>query len=92
MKKHICDICGGELVVPPRQSDGIFGLLGSVVRVFTCKNPFTVRMHIAGILAGKHKQDLEFCSKCFDEFREFIQRKNQNFIPQERSQNGTDRH
>lgn len=92
MKRHICDICGGDLAV---KTEAVvmspFPIDAFVVRLFKVKNPFKFKEFVFFFDHNVKEHDLDVCSKCFDEFKEFMQRKNARFIQKE-EQHGTDQH
>jgi hypothetical protein len=77
MKKHLCDICGGDLCLTEVTRDGV-----PFTFFYKFKNPcrtFTFKEVMASIFLGRSQGDLECCSKCFNDFKSFVFRKNARF-------------
>lgn len=77
MKKHICDFCGNELVTKNKEEniDSIFSYLSSVVEVFKVRMIYKITRFSIQLPFGLSVNDLEVCSKCMTDFKEFVQRK-----------------
>lgn len=74
-KKSICDICNGDLFVSEK---GLFSDY-NFCRIFKSKNPFVIKEYLLTNLFGFGNllpTNIELCSKCFDDYKEFILRKN----------------
>lgn len=76
MKKHICDLCGGDLIVvcnaPPPFSSIWWRHFKFGKRTMEKISFFD----IPSIFSRPVDFYMEICSKCFDDFEEFIRRKN----------------
>lgn len=86
MRKDICDLCGGDLKVwghPPEET----GIIAGWYKFFVCRVPkikeirFFRDILIPPFVSPFSKKEIEICSKCFDDFKEFIQRK-KSFLSQ----------
>lgn len=78
MKKHLCDLCEHELVELPNKGIGIeSGILAlfSSVSVFRVKAVYKITKFTLQIPFISEHKDLDMCSKCMDDFKEFVQRK-----------------
>lgn len=74
-KKSICDICKEDLYV---SKSGYFNN-HSFCKIFKSKNPFVIKEYLLTNLfnlGNLPPTNIELCSKCFDDYKEFILRKN----------------
>lgn len=74
MRKDLCDCCGKELIHSPSADEGINAFF-SEYSIFRCKAVYKITkfsLHLPFVTSHK---DMDICSKCMDDFKEFIQRK-----------------
>jgi protein-arginine kinase activator protein McsA len=80
VKKHICDLCNGELVEPRKfGQDGIESGIAAIfqdVSVFRARAVYKITKFTLSLPFGmaNHK-DMDICEKCMNDFKEFVQRK-----------------
>lgn len=77
MKKYMCDFCGQELV-SNKKSDTLEGgivALFSSFELFRVKTLYKITRFSIQIPFGTSRNDMEVCSKCMTDFKEFVQRK-----------------
>lgn len=76
MRKDLCDVCGGELVNNPKKNlEDTLSSLFSTVSVFRIKPVFKITQFTLQLPFGASHKDMDMCSRCMDDFKEFIQRK-----------------
>jgi len=76
MIKRLCDICKGDLFIIKKIPNSI----DSFVNWYKCRNPFRIKGYfriLGPFPTHNHSPDeLEICSECFTDFKEFIKSKN----------------
>lgn len=74
MRKDTCDCCGNDLVYRTKEDSGFLALI-SPVSIFKVKAVYKIMELSIMLPFGCHHRDLDMCSKCMDDFKEFVQRK-----------------
>lgn len=78
MKKHVCDLCRGELHIK-KESYAIVPGLGTLVEFFKATPVYKVVKFSVIVPFSGRREELDICSKCMNDFAEFVQKKKSYF-------------
>ena len=75
MRKDVCDLCSKELVSHPKNTEEGIAALFSEFSIFRVKAVYKITKFSLHLPFGATHKDMDICSNCMQDFKEFVQRK-----------------